>query len=170
MDHIFRAQQDDNPIDANRMREQVRQLRRRVDELAELVIAHDAPISSDVPQPEIRQFIRTILKLRANRRNVFGADLFGEASWDMLLELYDAEFTGRKVSVSSLCFASGVPQTTALRWIKVLEREGQIKRTPDPRDGRRYFMELTDDARGALHRTFGALKFPEAAAVEAPAS
>jgi DNA-binding MarR family transcriptional regulator len=160
MDHIFRAQQDDNPIEANRMREQVRQLRRRVDELAELV-NRDAPISSDVPQPEVRQFIRTILKLRANRRNVFGADLFGEASWDMLLELYDAEFTGRRVSVSSLCYASGVPQTTALRWIKVLEREGQIKRVPDAQDGRRYFLELTEDARRALHRTFGALKFPE---------
>jgi DNA-binding MarR family transcriptional regulator len=161
MDQIFRAQQDDNPIDANRMREQVRQLRRRVDELAELVIPHDTPICSDVPRPGIHRFIRTILKLRANRRKVFGADLFGEASWDMLLELYDADFTGRRISVSSLCFASGVPQTTALRWIKILEREGQIKRTPDPRDGRRYFVELTESARTALDRTFVPLNLPE---------
>jgi DNA-binding MarR family transcriptional regulator len=161
MDQIFRAKQDDNPIDANRMREQVSQLRRKVDELAELVIPPNPPISSDTPRPEIRQFIRTVLKLRANRRSIFGADLFGEASWDMLLELYDAEFSGRRVSVSSLCFASGVPQTTALRWISVLEREGQITRIPDPRDGRRYFIELTEPARAALHRTFVALKFPE---------
>ena len=95
MDQIFRAKQDDNPIDANRMREQVSQLRRKVDELAELVIPPNPPISSDTPRPEIRQFIRTVLKLRANRRSIFGADLFGEASWDMLLELYDAEFSGR---------------------------------------------------------------------------
>ena len=79
----------------------------------------------------------------------------------MLLELYDADFTGRRISVSSLCFASGVPQTTALRWIKVLEREGQIKRTPDPRDGRRYFVELTESARTALDRTFVPLNLPE---------
>jgi hypothetical protein len=33
----------------------------------------------------------------------------------MLLELFAAHESGRCVSISSLCYASGVPPTTALR-------------------------------------------------------
>jgi DNA-binding MarR family transcriptional regulator len=161
VDRVFQAKQDDNPPELNsEVHDHVRQLRRKMDDLVDLVTSPEPPTNLDIPSTEIRWFIRTILKLRASRRDMFGADLFGEASWDMLLELYDAEFSGRRVSVSSLCLASGVAQTTALRWVHVLEREGQIRRAPDGRDGRRCFVELTDQARAALDRIFAALRLP----------
>jgi DNA-binding MarR family transcriptional regulator len=158
VDRIFQAKQDDNPN--CELTQQIRHLQRAVNDLAELVTPSEVTSAPEVPV-ETRQFIRTILKLRANRRNIFGADVFGEPCWDMLLELYDADLRGRRESVSSLCIASGVPSTTALRWIKVLEREGCVRRIADPHDGRRYFMELTEVGKAALDRIFAALKFPD---------
>ena len=72
------------------------------------------------------------------------SDLFGEPSWDMLLDLFIAQGRGRPVSVSSACIASSTPQSTALRYVGLLEREGFIRRAKDPQDGRRQYLELTD--------------------------
>lgn len=72
------------------------------------------------------------------------AELFGEPSWDMLLDLFIAQGRARPVSVSSACIASSTPQSTALRYVGLLEREGLIRRAKDPQDGRRQYLELTD--------------------------
>ncbi|MET3723462.1 MarR family transcriptional regulator [Sphingomonas trueperi] len=61
----------------------------------------------------------------------------------MLIDLFLARERGRSISVSSLCIASNVPQTTALRWIGTLEAEGLIYRTNDPEDRRRAYLALT---------------------------
>jgi hypothetical protein len=70
--------------------------------------------------------------------------LFGEPSWDILLDLFIAWGRARPVSVSSACIASSTPQSTALRYVGLLERVGFIRRSKDPRDGRRQYVELTD--------------------------
>ena len=111
--------------------------------------------------PRIRAFIRTILRVRAQRRAVFGSSLFGEPSWDMLLELYDAHFKARRECVSSLCIASGVPSTTALRWIGHLEQEGWIARVPDAHDRRRYYVELSKRGLEAMTQVLGSILFPD---------
>ncbi len=71
-------------------------------------------------------------------------ELFGEPSWDMLLDLFIAQGRARPVSVSSACIASSTPQSTALRYVKLLEKMGLIRRAKDPQDGRRQYLELTD--------------------------
>lgn len=91
--------------------------------------------------------IEKILRLRRKRERLFDMNLFADAPWDMLLELYLSHLTARQISVSSLCFASGVPCTTALRWIQKLASDGLITKVADPRDGRRTFIELTTDGR-----------------------
>lgn len=70
--------------------------------------------------------------------------LFGEPSWDILLDLFIARGRARPVSVSSACIASSSPQSTALRYVGLLEGVGLIRRSKDPRDGRRQYLELTD--------------------------
>lgn len=99
--------------------------------------------------------VRNILRLRRRREAFFGSDLFGEPAWDMLLELYATELAGRRKSVSGLCSVSGVPSTTALRWIRMLENAGWIARMADPVDGRRSFLSLTAKARTAMEGFFG---------------
>lgn len=104
---------------------------------------------------ETERRVRNILRLRRRREALFGSDLFGEPAWDMMLELYAAELAGRRESVSGLCSVSGVPSTTALRWIKLLENAGWIGRQADPVDGRRSFLSLRGKARTAMEGFFG---------------
>jgi DNA-binding MarR family transcriptional regulator len=68
----------------------------------------------------------------------------------MLLDLYAAEAEAVPVSVSSLCIASAVAPTTALRWIARMTEEGLLERRPDASDRRRAFMVLTEIARGRM--------------------
>lgn len=70
--------------------------------------------------------------------------MFGEPSWDILLDLFIAQGKARPVSVSSACIASSTPQSTALRYVGLLEKVGLIRRAKDPRDGRRHYLELTE--------------------------
>jgi DNA-binding MarR family transcriptional regulator len=101
--------------------------------------------------------VRSILKARRMRGEFFEASLFADPAWDILLELYSAELEQQRVSVGSLCIGAAVPATTALRWITLLETRGLIRRTADPRDGRRYFVSLSDSAATALERYFAAV-------------
>ncbi len=64
----------------------------------------------------------------------------------MLLDLLQAEIVQHRVPVSSLCIAAAVPATTALRWIKTLTDHGLFVRVADPQDGRRVYIELSEDA------------------------
>lgn len=70
----------------------------------------------------------------------------------MLLDLFVAEYAGRKVSVSSACLAAvGVLLSTALRWLSKLEAKGLVVRRPDEQDARRTHVMLTDDAIERIH-------------------
>jgi DNA-binding MarR family transcriptional regulator len=108
------------------------------------VLLPQQPRGVDGSSPE--RLVSEILRFRKQRNRAFGHGLFGEPAWDILLELYTAERTGRKLSVSGACYVSGVPLSTALRWISRLEREGWILRTDDPQDKRRSWLTLSEDA------------------------
>ena len=97
-------------------------------------------------QPVTERQIQGILQARRRRTHFFSADLFADPAWDMLLELYAADLGQRRMSVSSLCLGSGVPATTALRWINTLEKNGLLIRAADPLDGRRVFVRLSEIA------------------------
>ena len=90
--------------------------------------------------------IRSILAARRARAQKFDRDLFADPAWDMLLELYYAHLGQFDLSVSSLCSGSGVPATTALRWINTMESRGLLQRRPDPTDKRRIFVAISQDA------------------------
>jgi DNA-binding MarR family transcriptional regulator len=97
--------------------------------------------SPDNPVP-ICDIAVALLRIRRKRNAVFGSGLFADPAWDMLLDLFVAEASGRQVSVTSLCIASGVPSTTALRYIEILERDELVIRIPDEDDRRRNWIEL----------------------------
>lgn len=102
--------------------------------------------------------IRSMIRMRRLRDRFFDGDLFADPAWDMLLDLMAARLEGRQVAVSSLCIAAAVPPTTALRWIRTMTDRGLFVRRSDPRDGRRVFIELADEAAHALGRWFAAAK------------
>ncbi len=105
--------------------------------------------SGDAEMPAISS-IRSMIRARRLRDQYFSGELFADPAWDMLLDLLLARLEQRTVAVSSLCIAAAVPPTTALRWIKRLTDEGIFVRTADPRDGRRVFIDLSDEAADAM--------------------
>lgn len=108
------------------------------------------------PLPDPR-LVRRIIRQRQLRARFFEADLFADPAWDMLLDLTAARVEHTRVSVTSLCIASGVPPTTALRWIGQMTESGLLMRVEDETDRRRAFITLTDKAAEAMARYFAEL-------------
>lgn len=108
------------------------------------------------PLPDPRM-VRRIIQQRQLRARFFDASLFADPAWDMLLDLTAARAEHARVSVTSLCIASGVPATTALRWISQMIQAGLFERTQDETDRRRAFIQLTDKAADGMARYFALL-------------
>jgi DNA-binding transcriptional ArsR family regulator len=87
---------------------------------------------------------QVITASRTRRRAHLPDGVLGEPAWDMLLDLFMQFAGGAKVSTTSLCLASGVPSTTALRHIGLLEELGLVRRSNSAFDKRVTFVELTD--------------------------
>jgi hypothetical protein len=126
---------------AQRLVQLTEELGRLAGEIAH--VTKSAPATKDGPDA---RFIRGLIRARHRRVAAFGADLFADPVWDMMLDLLAARLEGRPVSTSSLCIAAGVPGTTALRWIRLLTQRGLFVRVADPRDGRGVLVQLSDDA------------------------
>lgn len=90
------------------------------------------------------EVLKLLIAIRRARFRQFETDLFANPGWDMLLDLMSARLAGRPVPVSSACVAAGVPATTALRLVSSLVQAGLVSRRPDPTDGRRVLVDLTD--------------------------
>lgn len=94
--------------------------------------------------------VRAMVRARRMRDRFLKGGYFADPAWDMMLDLLAARLEKHRVAVSSLCIAAAVPPTTALRWIKTLTDRGVFVRCADPADGRRVYIELSDDAARAL--------------------
>ena len=70
----------------------------------------------------------------------------------MLLDLYVHNNSANRTSVKSLCLASHVPETTALRWIGLLVDAALVIRESDESDRRRVFLSLTPSGEAAIRR------------------
>lgn len=128
-------------------------------DLIETAIAESESVPRRRP---VADFACGMLAVRSRRNDAIGADIFRDPAWDMMLDLLAAAHQGRQVSVSSLCYASGVPNSTALRHIEHLDQLGLVERTPDPEDHRRAFIRATDVA---IERMTGLLARMQDAAI-----
>lgn len=178
----LRELSDDDRLTLLRLTEQVGQIAERLERLGPMgqrgsVVEPDGPFrfesprqafasesaSTDMsdrlvratrpPLPDPR-LVRRIIRQRQLRARFFDGDLFADPAWDMLLDLTAARAEHARVSVTSLCIASGVPPTTALRWIGQMIDAGLLTRVEDVADRRRAFIALTDKAADAMARYF----------------
>lgn len=95
--------------------------------------------------------VARIMAAQLNRRKAhFPEATFEDPQWMMMLELFIASEEGRNVSISSLCFASGVPSTTALRHIRTLVAKGVFERVSHPRDRRICHVRLAREAKNQM--------------------
>lgn len=103
---------------------------------------------------DLIELLRQLTQERRVRARFIPPQLLGEPGWDMLLELFLAVLEDRIVSTKSISIASGVPPTTALRWITVLELEGLVARHPCETDKRVTYVTITPEAFAMLSRYF----------------
>lgn len=94
---------------------------------------------------------------RGLRPTTLAPSMFGEPTWDLLLDLYVREKTGSRSSVTSACIGSRVPHTTALRHITALSKAGWVVRIPDEGDKRRFWLALSPTALKKLDAHFDSL-------------
>jgi DNA-binding MarR family transcriptional regulator len=92
---------------------------------------------------------RRNLSRRKLRTAIFPNAIFGEPAWDILLELY-TRVGDDQPDVPTLVELSGVPATTAVRWMDYLEEQQLIKRDVHPFNAHRPVVRLTDKARAIM--------------------
>ena len=127
---------------------QYKGLQTQIDELRVRIARLEQRKPSASSELSHSQFVHELVRARRDRSAVIGPELLGEPAWDILLELYAAELDRHQVLVSKVGKATGIAETTALRWLDRLEDEGWLTRAPDPRRGRRVFVMLT--AKGSI--------------------
>ena len=113
-----------------------------------------AELPTPPEQPSYVERAVALYDQRRLRQRLFGYPdgLFQEPAWDMLLHLFIQQERGERVPISNLSSASCVPQTTALRWIKVLEREGLARCWQSKSDARVRYVGLTPYAQDIMLR------------------
>lgn len=108
---------------------------------------------SEAPEPAA-EAVAWMLDARRERSHYLPTTAVSERAWDMMLELFHAELTRRRVGMTGLCLASGVPMATAIRHIATLVDAGLVRRIEDQHDKRRVYIELTPDVSTAMRRYF----------------
>ena len=120
------------------------QLAQRVAGIEALLTFRDDPTSAlDYSDQALASVAARLYRSRRRRARHFDAEMFAEPAWDMLLDLFIAKVRGKQMRTLSLCIASEVPETTALRWIGVLERHGLVARHLAEHDHRLRLIALT---------------------------
>lgn len=86
---------------------------------------------------------RSMMYERAQRARFFDGSLLSEPGWDILLELFIAHADQKRLNISAVGAACGIPSTTTLRWLNLLMQLGFAERSDDPLDARRAFVNIT---------------------------
>ena len=146
------------------MREIAGQLLRLAEEADRTGVSLNQEPEGEIEGGTVTQSLRTVtsdsvylcrlaeemFRIRRLRDRQFGQELFADPAWDMLLDLYIQRSKGRQVSVTSICNASFVPGTTALRWLAIIQERGWVSRESDPNDRRRVYVGLTREGEVAI--------------------
>lgn len=99
--------------------------------------------------------IRTLIKWRRNREEVFKSVRFADPNWDILLELTNAFQQGEESPLLSVYAASNVPMSTAARYVQDLHEKGLVRRWEDPKDRRRICLSLTEETFELMRKCLG---------------
>ena len=83
-------------------------------------------------------------RLRSRRLDT-GNGLFADACWNMCLDVYICGLKDERVTVSAIAHSSGIPMTTAMRYINVMVEQGLIEKAPNPADNRMIFVSVSPE-------------------------
>lgn len=125
----------------------------RVFQSLERLVARPRLVESMHGKPnQLLTLAKRIRDLRLKRGAILQPELFGEPGWDILLSLYIAADEGYRMKMSAVCNESGVPDTTALRWLESLRELGLVAKRRNPLDARSSLLELTPEGYEKMNR------------------
>lgn len=104
--------------------------------------SYEPDITPEPMDAEIGQIARMFHKSSLRRGEALGQPV-SDPGWNMLLALVADATEYRASCVTSLCYASGSPMTTALRHLRRLEKNGKILRREHRHDSRKSIIEAT---------------------------
>jgi hypothetical protein len=134
--------------------ERLTDIKRLFSEVAGKTAAPAVPVAPGLTPLELARLIlwaRGLLEIHLN------PELFANPALNILLDLYVNRSEGHRVSTSAACTASGVPTTTALRWINALSKRGMVVKHGLPSDKRFTFLELSEETAQSLDRLLGVI-------------
>jgi hypothetical protein len=113
-------------------------------------------------------FAENLYQERRRRTRFLPEHLFAEPAWDILLDLFVNGVRNRAISITSACIAGGIPATTGLRWLGVLEKEGLLVRETSGGDARVTWVRLSQDGMNIMRSYIGEACGQPAAASSPP--
>lgn len=124
--------------------------------LSKAIIRANAPSKEALEREDLAARAEQHYAFRRKRERLteaaFGAGIFADPAWDMLLDLYARTSRGTPVGVTSLCIAAAAPPTTALRYVAELEKRGIIHKVGHPTDKRSFHVRLTEEGLEVMDR------------------
>jgi len=131
------------------------------DEMQDIIIQTVSALNSlsqRIASPTAESLLHPVdaeLRLRRRRERAFSVNYFGDAAWDIILELERAQRIGHKLAITDIGVESRIPLTTVLRYLTRLEKDGFISRKIDPTDRRRVFVTLSQLGYDLICQAFG---------------
>ena len=110
----------------------------------------DEAIGQFIFDEDTRKIINILVAFRKKRAEVFSSGYFSDPTWDILLDLADAETSGSALCVTQLGLDNSCPTATIIRHVNNLMKDGFIIRRKDGYDRRRSFVMLSERGRNFL--------------------
>lgn len=118
----------------------------------------EASVGEAVNCTTLQLSVRRARGLRDLRKKLLGNDCFSGPAWDILLQLFESHVLQRRDTIGNVCDGTGLPATTALRWINRLEQMGLVVIRDDHLDNRRRFAELSATGVETMTRYFAGIQ------------
>ncbi|MEH6758348.1 MAG: hypothetical protein V7676_12690 [Parasphingorhabdus sp.] len=98
------------------------------------------------------------IDLRRARIGSFPDGYFTGSIWDVLLELYQARQSGRKIQLAEISANASIPEKVALRYIDLLMADGYLYQEEGPIDQGQPHLLLTNKAIIQIEKLFAQIQ------------
>ncbi|AMO72148.1 helix-turn-helix domain-containing protein [Sphingorhabdus sp. M41] len=88
-----------------------------------------------------------------------GNGLFADSCWNMCLDIYICGLKDEQVTVSAIAHSSGIPMTTAMRYINVMVEQGLLEKSSNPADNRMVFVAVSGECRKRIESLLSSAPF-----------
>lgn len=106
--------------------------------------------ANDVAEVGLLARVRWLQAARARQNNLYRAAGTQNLTWDVILLIAEAQFSGRDLNVSDICVSVPASKSTTLKLIAKLATDKIIDKRRKPGDSRTQLIRLKDKFRGDL--------------------